>query len=66
VVWLGDTSIGEHALEFLRLGQVTAEILCHPAVRPSDFADRKALARHCQAQVSAGYAALMRGGDVSL
>ena len=66
VVWLGDTGIGEHAVEFLRLGQVTAEILCHPAVRPSDFADRKALARHCQAQVAQGYAALMRGSDVPL
>jgi len=66
VVWLGDTGMGEHALEFLRLGQVTAEIICHPAVRPADFADRKALARHCQAQVAAGYASLMRGAEVSL
>lgn len=66
VVWLGDTGIGEHAVEFLRLGQVTAEIVCHPAVRPADFPDRKALARHCRAQVAEGYAALMRGADVPL
>ncbi len=64
VVWLGEVGIGEHAGDFLRLGQVTAEILCHPGVRPGDFADRKALARHCQAAVADGYAALMRGGDV--
>jgi len=64
VVWLGDVGIGEHAGDFLRLGQVTAEILCHPAVRPGDFADRKALARHCQAAVARGYAYLMRGGDL--
>lgn len=66
VVWLGDIGIGEHALEFLRLGQVTAEIVCHPPVRPSDFPDRKALARHCQAVVAKGYAALMRGAEVPL
>ncbi len=66
VVWLGDTGMGEHAVEFLRLGQVSAEIACHPAVRPQDFPDRKALARHCQAQVASGYAALMRGLDVPL
>lgn len=66
VVWLGDTGIGEHAIEFLRLGQVTAEIVCHPVVRPSDFPDRKALARHCHAEVSRGYAALMRGAEVPL
>ena len=66
VVWLGDTGIGEHAVDFLRLGQVTAEILCHPAVRPADFADRKALARHCREAVASGYASLMRGSDVPL
>lgn len=66
VVWLGDTGVGEHATEFLRLGQVTAEIVCHPAVRPRDFPNRKALARHCHAEVASGYAALMRGDDVSL
>lgn len=62
VVWLGDTGIGEHALDFLSLGQVQAEIVCHAPVRPTDFPDRKALARHCQAAVADGYAALMRGG----
>ncbi len=64
VVWLGDVGIGEHAGDFLRLGRVTAEILCHPAVHARDFPDRKALARHCQAAVAQGYAALMRGGEV--
>ena len=66
VVWLGDTGIGEHALDFLRLGQVKAEIICHPAVRPSEFPDRKALARYCHAEVARGYAVLMRGADVPL
>lgn len=66
VVWLGDTGIGEHTLDFLRLGQVTAEIMCHPAVRPSDFPDRKTMARHCHADVATGYRALMRGVDVHL
>jgi len=61
VAWLGDTGIGEHALGFLRLGRVDAEILCHEPVRPADFPGRKALARHCHQIVSDGYASLMRG-----
>lgn len=62
VVWLGETGMGEHALDFLRLGRVQAEIICHEAVCAADFPDRKALARHCQAQVADGYVRLMRGG----
>ena len=50
-----------HALAFMRLGKVRAEIIFHPAVRRADFADRKAMARHCEAVISDGYRRLMRG-----
>ena len=50
-----------HALAFMRLGKVRAEIIFHPAVRRADFADRKALARHCEAVIATGYRQLMRG-----
>lgn len=60
VAWIGDSEIGEHAADFTRLGQVRAEILMHDAVSPTDFANRKALALHCQQAVADGYAKLMR------
>jgi 1-acyl-sn-glycerol-3-phosphate acyltransferase len=61
VAWIGDMELGPHATDFMRLGKVRAEILLHDAVRPVDFADRKALARHCHRLVANGYARLMRG-----
>lgn len=60
IAWIGDTEIGEHASGFTRLGRVRADILLHDAVAPADFADRKALARHCERAVADGYARLMR------
>lgn len=61
IAWVGDMELGPHALDFMRLGRVEARILCHPPVRRADFADRKALARHCHGVISAGYQKLMRG-----
>ena len=61
IAWIGDTELGPHALDFVRLGRVRAEIHFHPPVRRADFADRKALARHCRDVVAQGYAAAMRG-----
>jgi lyso-ornithine lipid O-acyltransferase len=65
IAWTGDMTLGPHALDFMRLGRIRAEVMLHPAVRPSDFADRKALARHCQATVAEGYAALMRADNMA-
>ena len=62
IAWIGDMELAPHALDFARMGRVRAQILCHPPVRPADFPDRKALARHCQQQVEAGYRQLTRGG----
>lgn len=61
VAWIGDTALMPHLLAFMSLGKVRAEIVFHPPVRISDFADRKALARHCQTVVADGYRRLMRG-----
>lgn len=61
IAWIGDTALMPHLLAFMSLGKVRAEITFHAPVRVDDFADRKALARHCQAVVSEGYRRSMRG-----
>lgn len=61
LAWIGDMELGPHAFDCMRLGRIDARIQCHEPVRRSDFADRKALARHCQTVISRGYQALMRG-----
>lgn len=61
VVWLGDVPLGGHALGFLKLKPVRAELIFHPPVRATDFADRKAVAAWCHAAVADGYRQLMRG-----
>lgn len=61
LAWIGDAQLGSHALECMRLGRIQAKILCHEPVRRADFANRKALAAHCQNVISKGYHALLRG-----
>jgi 1-acyl-sn-glycerol-3-phosphate acyltransferase len=61
LAWIGDMELGTHAFECMRLGRIEARIQCHEPVRRADFADRKALARHCQTVISRGYQSLMRG-----
>lgn len=61
LAWIGDTELMPHAITFMSLGRVRADLLFHPPVRPEDFADRKALARHCEAVIAEGYRQLMRG-----
>ncbi len=61
IAWIGDTALMPHLLAFMSLGRVRAEIAFHPPVRIGDFADRKALARHCHDVVADGYRRLMRG-----
>lgn len=62
LAWVGETELAPHALGFMGLGRVTAEILFHDPIDPADFADRKALARHCHGVIATGYRRLMRGG----
>lgn len=60
MAWIGDIDLAPHALDCMRLGRIDARILCHAPVRRSDFADRKALARHCQTVIAEGYRRLTR------
>mgnify|MGYP002654474704 CR=1 FL=1 len=61
IAWVGETELAPHALGFIGLGRITANIIFHPPVNPADFADRKALARHCHHTILLGYRRLMRG-----
>lgn len=61
LAWVGDTALAPHALGFIGLGRVTAEIIFHPPLDPAAWPDRKALARHCHDVIAAGYRRLMRG-----
>ena len=56
--WWGSMDFGPHFLAVLgrwRGGRV--EVVFHPPLTVADFADRKALAKACEAQVRAGHAA---------
>lgn len=61
LAWVGDTELAPHALAFMKLGKVRADIWFHDPVDPADFPDRKALARHCHQVISQRYRRLMRG-----
>lgn len=61
LAWIGDMELAPHALDMSRIGRIRAEIHCHPPVRPAEFPDRKALARHCHAAIEARYRRLVRG-----
>ena len=50
--WWGDMDFGSHFLKVLATPkQGAVELVYHQPVRVRDFADRKALARHCEAAV---------------
>ncbi len=61
LAWVGDTELAPHALAFMKLGTVRADIVFHDPIDPADFPDRKALARHCHGLISQRYRQLMRG-----
>ena len=54
--WYGDMTLLPHLVRVLGLPGAEVVLYCHPAVSPGGFANRKALARHCQEQVAAGVA----------
>ncbi|GGI82915.1 1-acyl-sn-glycerol-3-phosphate acyltransferase [Polymorphobacter multimanifer] len=60
LAWVGDTELMPHAMDFMGLGAVRAELLFHEAVCAGDFDGRKALARHCETVVTQGYRRRMR------
>lgn len=60
LAWVGDTQLMPHAVTFMGLGRIRAELLFHPPVAAADFASRKTLARHCEQVITQGYRRLMR------
>ena len=61
IAWIGDAELWPHIVTFTALGRVRAELIFHDSVRVADFADRKALSRHCRTVIATGYERLMRG-----
>lgn len=56
--WWGDMRLGAHVWAVMsRSFGGTAEVMFHQPVDPRDFADRKALAEHCQRVVASGLGA---------
>lgn len=63
--WWGDMEFGAHLLKTLAAKrQGTVEVVYHPPVAVADFADRKALAAHCEAAVRGALPALPEPEDV--
>ncbi len=60
VAWIGDMDLLPHVWEAIGLGTIRATIMFHPAVRRGDMANRKDLARHCEAQVAQGLESINR------
>lgn len=61
VAWYGDMEMLGHMWRMLGLGRVTVVLSFHEPVRLAEFASRKALAQHCERQVSLGLAAANSG-----
>ena len=59
--WYGDMELGPHLWQALQMGPLTSEIVFLEPVRLADLGSRKALARHCQAQVAGALGAALRG-----
>ncbi|MFV2002562.1 MAG: lysophospholipid acyltransferase family protein [Paracoccaceae bacterium] len=65
--WWGDMDMAPHLLKILASRRQGAVALCyHPPVRVCDFADRKALAKACEATVRAGVRAGLSGQNTGM
>lgn len=61
VAWYGDMEMVPHLWFLAKLGVLTVEITFHPPVTLAGFANRKALAAHCDKVVRNGMASLLAG-----
>lgn len=59
--WYGDMDLFGHLWSLLGLGRVRVAVEFHPPVSMSQFESRKAMSRHCEAQVAAGVAEAITG-----
>jgi 1-acyl-sn-glycerol-3-phosphate acyltransferase len=61
VGWYGDMELASHLWRLLKAGPLDVHIVVGPPVPLDDFPDRKALARHSEAEVRHTVAKLLRG-----
>jgi len=61
VAWYGDMEMIPHLWFLAKLGKLTVEVTFHPPVTVAEFANRKALAAHCDRVVRKGMATLLSG-----
>ncbi|MHA1113975.1 MAG: lysophospholipid acyltransferase family protein [Alphaproteobacteria bacterium] len=60
--WYADMEMAPHLWTLAGLGPMTAVVDFHPEIRAGDFADRKALAAHCEKVVGEGLRRALSGG----
>lgn len=65
VGWYGDMEMTNHAWQLLQAGPLDAAIRIGPPIRLSEFADRKALARHSELEVRTNVVGLLRFAPAS-
>lgn len=58
--WWGETSFAAHLMQVLAARRGSVEVIYHPPVAVADFADRKALCRHCETVIRAEFDAAMQ------
>lgn len=61
VGWYGDMEMGSHAWQLLKAGPLDVKISIGPPVPLQEFADRKELARHSEAEVRTELVRILRG-----
>ncbi|MEQ1652515.1 MAG: 1-acyl-sn-glycerol-3-phosphate acyltransferase, partial [Hyphomicrobium sp.] len=64
--WYGNMTLGGHGWPMLKLGRMTVAVEFHPAVRSTDFKDRKTLANYCTQMAQQGVARAVTGRDPAL
>lgn len=64
--WFGDMDLASHLWEVLMLGDFTVEVDFLPPVTMEGFADRKALAKHCEEVVRRGHNGALTGRPVDV
>ncbi|MGB4101540.1 MAG: lysophospholipid acyltransferase family protein [Alphaproteobacteria bacterium] len=64
--WYGNMTLAAHGWPMLRLGRMKVAVEFHPAVRSTDYKDRKALAGYCSQMALAGVNRALTGRDPNL
>jgi len=59
--WYGDMELASHLWRALRARRIRVEVIYHPPATIAGFADRKALAAHCERLVADGLARALSG-----